>query len=90
MLADYDDPIVEVLALLSAMLRVAGNIVKLFKIIGGRIMNILKIIKDTIVKKLANVVETPLVVGNLGEISYLATSYEGSGRFPLQNPYNIK
>lgn len=57
---------------------------------GGKIMTILKIMKDTIIKKLANVVETLLVVGNLGEMSYLAASYEGLGRFPLLNLYNTK
>ena len=62
----YDDPVVKVLALLGVVLRVIGNIDKFFKIMGGKTMNI--IMKNTIVKKLANVAETLLVVGNLGDV----------------------
>jgi hypothetical protein len=54
------------LALVSAVLRVIGNGINLLKIIGGILMRNLRNIIKT---KLANGVETLLVVGNLGEIS---------------------
>jgi hypothetical protein len=67
LLAEYDDPDIYVLSLLSAVLRVFGNIVKLLKIKGGKHMEKVKIfINNTIKRMLTNVVETLLVVGNLG------------------------
>ena len=44
--AVYDDPVITVLSLASAVMRVIGNIYKLFTIIGGRQMrNLSNIIK---------------------------------------------
>ena len=62
--AVYDDPVITVLSLASAVMRVIGNIYKLFTIIGGRQMrNLSNIIK----KKLTAGVEMLLVVGSMGE-----------------------
>ena len=62
--AVYDDPVITVFSLASAVMRVIGNIYKLFTIIGGRQMrNLSNIIK----KKLTAGVEMLLVVGNMGE-----------------------
>ena len=62
--AVYDDPVITLLSLASAVMRVIGNIYKLFTIIGGRQMrNLSNIIK----KKLTAGVEMLLVVGNMGE-----------------------
>lgn len=63
MLAEYDDPVLKVLAMVSAVLRVIGNGVKLLKDIGGKLMKKRNIFN----MKLAYVVETLLVVGNLGD-----------------------
>ena len=63
MLAEYDDPVFKVLAMVSAVLRVIGNSIKLLKNIGGMLMKISNIFN----MKLAYVVETLLVVGNLGD-----------------------
>ena len=63
MLAEYDDPVLKVLAMVSAVLRVIGNGVKLLKDIGGKLMKK----RNMFIVKLAYVVETLLVVGNLGD-----------------------
>jgi hypothetical protein len=68
LLAEYDNPVVYVLGLMSAVLRVITNLFKLLKFIGGNVMYRINNISNTIVKKLTNVVETLLVVGNLGVI----------------------
>lgn len=63
MFAEYDDPVLKVLAMVSAVLRVIGNGVKLLKDIGGKLMKK----RNMFIVKLAYVVETLLVVGNLGD-----------------------
>lgn len=83
MFAEYDDPVFYVLAMVSAVLRLIGNMFNLIKNIGGKIMKI----KNTVIMKLAYVVETLLVVGNLGGCLYPATGCEGWGRFPHQTLY---
>ncbi len=64
MLAEYDDPVFKVLAMVSAVLRLIGNTFILIKNIGGKLMKK----SNTIYMKLAYVVETLLVVGNLGDV----------------------
>ena len=71
----------KVLALLSAVLRVIGNCVKLLKIIGGNLMDKMMSVSNTIIKKLTNGVETLLVAGNLGGVCP-AACYRRLGRFP--------
>lgn len=62
MLAEYDDPVFNVLAIVSAVLRVIGNTFNLIKNIGGKFMKK----RNIIIMKLVCVVKILLVVGNLG------------------------
>lgn len=64
MFAEYGAPIFSVLAMVSAVLRLIGNTFILIKNIGDKIM---KKNNNFINTKLAYVVETLLVVGNLGD-----------------------
>ena len=85
--AVYDDPVITVLSLASAVMRVIGNIYKLFTIIGGRQMrNLSNIIK----KKLTAGVEMLLVVGNMGEaIVYPLPSNEVLVYSPAKYPSTL-
>ena len=64
MFAEYGAPVFSVLAMVSAVLRLIGNTFILIKNIGDTIM---KKNNNFINTKLAYVVETLLVVGNLGD-----------------------
>lgn len=66
MSAVYDDPMINMLSLTSAAMRVIGNGVKLLIIIGGKLMRNLRY---TIQNKLALGVEILLTVGNMGGIN---------------------
>ncbi len=80
--AVYDDPVITVLSLASAVMRVIGNIYKLLIIMGGKQMsNLSNIIKN----KLTSGVEMLLVVGNMGEtIVYPLPSNEALVYSPAQ------
>lgn len=78
-----DDPMIGMLSLVSAVLRVIGNGCKFFIIIGGKLMKI----RNTIVNKLAKGVDILLVVGNMwGLIFYLLLSNEVWVYLPHQKP----
>lgn len=62
--ADYGDPVLMILAIVSAVLRVIGNGFKLLKNIGGMLMKK----SNTISRMLNKGVETLLAVGNLGAL----------------------
>lgn len=89
MLAEYDNPVIYVLGLISAVLRVITNLFKLLKFIGGKAMDRINNISNTIVEKLTNVVETLLVVGNLGVIMsyYPLLAMKGWVDFPRPEQY---
>lgn len=80
--AVYDDPMMEILSLVSAVLRVIGNGYLLYRIIGGRLMKI----RNNIVEKLTKSAETLLIVGNMGEFIIPAVKQWGMGMFPSKNP----
>ena len=80
--AVYDDPMMEILALVSAVLRVIGNGYLLYRVVGGRLMKI----RNIIVKKLTKSAETLLIVGNMGEIIIPAVKQWGMGMFPSKKP----
>lgn len=78
--ADYGDPVLNVLAIVSAILRVIGNGFKLLKNIGGMLMK-----KSNIICRMLNKgVETLLAVGNLGALNLAASN--GGRVGSLQTP----
>ena len=82
MFAEYDDPVFKVLAMVSAVLRLIGNTFNLIKNMGGKLMKK----SYTIILKLTYVVETLLVVGNLGECFILLLAVKDWVDFPSR-PY---
>lgn len=66
MSAVFDDPMMSMLSLVSAVMRVIGNGFKLLIIIGGKVM---KNMSNDIQKQLASGVEILLTVGNMGGIN---------------------